>query len=581
MLKRALLWLPRAIYRVLRGLFLGIANWIAELPEWIASLFPDPSLERPEQLEPGKDLGKRIDRVQRAFDAELTRSSSLNMRGTALAVGSALAILLLAQFSSVWLDDNTWSFSDAADKAERILLYLSLAFLVICLVFAAVVITPRRRVGGDLKRLLRAMNEGRAQDEAATLLQATEVQRAWNEKRGRHLRVVTIPLAIAIAAGVGQAVIFAHWANPVDHSTCVNHDGNAETTTRDGLPPPNDQQTLAERYAPRVYFYPGEPWGPITPSRFIQGSKLVWNSPRTDEVVEPEHEIDENRLGADCEKASGGCYEHNGCDADQVTRPSEVDNRASGLIPTRGFAIDPNEMVKQAPVTVDNPDVPVYYEFRLGNQSRLRLTYWFFETNSQPHFQVGPARSRVAAHEGDWESIDVVLDKDSHDPQRVLFYAHGKDPMSREWPQVCVVDESAPPHDPQRRELQSRAGTRAPGRLQRVPRPRLLPRGSRRVVLRLRLQRPDRQRAGLGHLDDWCARRRRSPVVGVRRRLGRRGRDQGGDRTARSLAVEAVLRPRPRPERARGSGRVDPSAQCWLTSTPTTRCTSIRRHARG
>jgi hypothetical protein len=63
--------------------------------------------------------------------------------------------------------------------------------------------------------------------------------------------------------------------------------------------------------------------GPITPSRFIQGSKLVWNSPRTDEVVEPEHEIDENRLGADCEKASGGCYEHNGCDADQVTRPSE------------------------------------------------------------------------------------------------------------------------------------------------------------------------------------------------------------------------------------------------------------------
>jgi hypothetical protein len=447
-LQRALLWLPRAIYRVLRGFFLGIANWIAEMPKWIASLFPDPSLEKPEQLEPGKDLGKRIDRVQRAFDAELTRSSSLNMRGTGLAVGSALAILLLAQFSSVWLDDNTWSFSDAADKAERILLYLSLLFLVICLVFAAVVITPRRRVGGDLKRLLRAMNEGRAQDEAATLLQATEIQRAWNEKRGRHLRVVTIPLAIAIAAGVGQAVVFAHWANPVDHSTCVNHDGNAEATTRDGLPPPDDQQTLAERYAPRVYFYPGEPWGPITPSRFIQGSKLVWNSPRADEVVEPEHEIDENRLGADCEQASSGCYEHNGCDADQVTRPSEQDNRASGLISTRGFAIDPNEMVKQAPVTADNPDVPVYYEFRLGNQSRLRLTYWFFETNSLPHLVVGPARSRVAAHEGDWESIDVVLDKDSHDPQRVLFYAHGKDPLSREWPQACVVDESAPPRDP-------------------------------------------------------------------------------------------------------------------------------------
>ena len=56
MLERALLWLPRAIYRVLRGFFLGIANWIAGLPESIRSLFPYPSLERPEKLEPGKDL---------------------------------------------------------------------------------------------------------------------------------------------------------------------------------------------------------------------------------------------------------------------------------------------------------------------------------------------------------------------------------------------------------------------------------------------------------------------------------------------------------------------------------------------
>jgi hypothetical protein len=234
-LQRALLWLPRAIYRVLRGFFLGIANWIAELPESIASLFPDPSLEKPEQLEPAKDLGQRIDRVQRAFDAELTRSSSLNMRGTALAVGSALAIRLLAQFSSVWLDDNTWSFSDAADKAERILLYLSLVFLVICLVFAAVVITPRGGWGrpqAPSSRNERGPCSGRGGDAVAATRSAS-----LERKRGRHLRVVTIPLAIAIAAGVGQAVIFAHWANPVDHSTCVNHDGNAETTTRDGLPP--------------------------------------------------------------------------------------------------------------------------------------------------------------------------------------------------------------------------------------------------------------------------------------------------------------------------------------------------------
>ena len=440
--------LVAASYRGVRGIFVGIANWIAGLPEWIRTLVPDHELEQPEELQPGKDLGKRLDRVQRAFEAELARSSSLNMRGTALAVGSALAILLLAQFASVWLDDNIWSFAGAADKAERILLYVSLGFLVVCLAFAGVVISPRRRVGGELRELLRAINDGRDQDEAAALLRAAEVQRAANEKRGRHLRVVTIPLVIAIAAAVAQAVIFAHWANPIDHSSCANHDGNAEKSTDEGLPSPEDQQILAERYAPRVYFYPGEPWGPITPTRFIQGSKLVWNSARADEVVEQEHEISQRRLGASCEKDSSGCYQHNGCNADQVTRPSELDNRASGLIPTRGFAIDPSEAVKRTPVTADNPEVPVFYEFRRGNQSRLRLTYWFFETNSLPHLTVGPSRSRVAAHEGDWESIDVVLDKDSHEPQRVLFYAHGKNPKAREWPEVCTVDTSAPPRDP-------------------------------------------------------------------------------------------------------------------------------------
>ena len=446
MLVGALRSIGAAIYRVVRGFFLGIANWISGLPEWIASLFPQPGLEKPEALEPGENLGNRVDRLQRAFDAELTRSTSLNMRGAALAVGSALAILLLAQFSSVWLDDNTWSFSDAADKAQRTLLYLSLVFLVICLVFAAFVVSPRLRVGGDLKDLLRALNAGDADKEAATLLRAAEVQRASNEKRGRHLRVVTIPLAIAIAAGVGQAVIFAHWANPIDHSSCVNHDGNAEKPSGDGLPSPEDQQTLAERYAPRVYFYPGEPWGPVTPADFITGSKLVWNSPRADEVVVSEGEIDQKRLGANCEN-SGGCEQHNGCDADQVTRPSEQQNRAAGLISTRGFAIDPNEVVKQAPVEADDPDVPVYYEVRLGNESRLRLTYWFFETNSLPRL-TGLPRSRIAAHEGDWESIDVVLDEDTHAPLRVLFYAHGKNPMTRDWPAVCVVEESAPPRDP-------------------------------------------------------------------------------------------------------------------------------------
>src|SRR5215207_5994699 len=200
--------LPRSIYRLLRRLLLGIAEWLAGFPEWIRGWLPDPSLEQARELKPGRGLANRVDRLQRALDAELARSTSLNIRGTALAAGSALAILLLAQFSAVWLDDNSWVLSDAADKAQRALLYLSLGFLLVCLLFAGVIITPRRRIGGDLKARLDALNAGRGQEEAELLLGATEIQRASNERRGRHLRYASVPLALAIAAGVGQAVIF-------------------------------------------------------------------------------------------------------------------------------------------------------------------------------------------------------------------------------------------------------------------------------------------------------------------------------------------------------------------------------------
>ena len=167
MLERALLWLPRAIYRGLRVFFLGIAHWIAGLPESIRSLFPDPSLERPEKLEPGEDLSKRIDRVQRALDAELTQSGGLNMRGTALAISSALAVLLLAQFSSVWLDNDAWSFSDSGRRG-RADPSLSLAGVSVICLSCGRGVHPAATVGGDLKSLLRALNKGRARGGAAS-----------------------------------------------------------------------------------------------------------------------------------------------------------------------------------------------------------------------------------------------------------------------------------------------------------------------------------------------------------------------------------------------------------------------------
>ena len=165
-------------------------------------------------------------------------------------------------------------------QAERILLYLSLAFLVICLVFGGRGDHPAAAGGWRPQepsaRIERGPGSGRGGNAVAGDRGPASLEREARPAPSRG----HIPLAIAIAAGVGQAVIFAHWANPIDHSICINHDGNAEEPSGDGLPTSEDQQTLAERYAPRVYFYPGEPWGPVTPARFIEGSKLVWNSPR-------------------------------------------------------------------------------------------------------------------------------------------------------------------------------------------------------------------------------------------------------------------------------------------------------------
>ena len=69
----------------------------------------DRELGRERKLRPAR-IERRLDRLQRAFDTELQSNISLNLRGTALAIGSALAILLVAQFSATWLDDNSWEF---------------------------------------------------------------------------------------------------------------------------------------------------------------------------------------------------------------------------------------------------------------------------------------------------------------------------------------------------------------------------------------------------------------------------------------------------------------------------------------
>src|SRR5512134_1671736 len=110
----------------------------------LAMVREDQELGHEREIPAKAGIEKRVDRIQRAFDTELQSNVSLNLRGTALAIGSALAILLVAQFSAVWLDDNEWSFPGNWDTVQRVLLALSLVALVLCLVIAVWVIWPRR-----------------------------------------------------------------------------------------------------------------------------------------------------------------------------------------------------------------------------------------------------------------------------------------------------------------------------------------------------------------------------------------------------------------------------------------------------
>ncbi|MGZ5321405.1 MAG: hypothetical protein ACXWFN_08095 [Solirubrobacterales bacterium] len=396
------------------------------------------------QIEPARGLEHRRDRLQRALESELSTNASFTLRGTALAVGSALAILLLAQFSATWLDDNLWEFSGRFDDIQEACLFISIGALAACILLAWFVVWPRRRSSEEKLDRVTYINEGRNAEEARLVLRMLESQRAMNERKRICLRIASIPIAVAVVTAMAQAAIFAIDATPVDRGACISSDGDAERPAEFVFPVGTDPQALAESYAPRVYVHPTEPWGPLPPQRFIDASKLVWNSSRGDEELTSRGDIDAARLGAECEQSPGGCYSHSGCSADQVTRPTEsAAIRAPGLNERRGFAIDPDRSVKRPPPPAGNPEADTYYEFRGDPASGVRVTYWFFYGYSQPKL-LDNARIPLASHEGDWESIDVKVARDpsvpgGYTPKKVIFYAHGLDPPILDWSEITVV----------------------------------------------------------------------------------------------------------------------------------------------
>ena len=401
-------------------------------------------LEAHRTLDADVDLAQRRDTLERSFSAELTSSMSLNLRGTALAAAASVGVLLLAQFAAIWLDDNSWRLPDIADTA----LLLTLTGTVLALGFAALVagiaVWPKRRWAAQQHERFQALAEGDESRESRLMLQMVERQRRVNERRGRLLRIAAILFAIGMLGSIAQGLIFALTAEPADPART---DGPAPIGGDEtGLPSPEDQQRLAAQFAPRVWLHPSERFGPVDPAVFVAASLLGWRLRRDSGCGESRGRVVPARLGARCDAAPGGCYEHSVYLSRELTRPFTVRRaRPRGLNLRRGFFLDVADEERRGQAQRE-PDSPVFYEFR-RTPDELLVTYWFFYGYSRPHVVPGLRggdliRDRLS-HEGDWENVDVALHPDTGEPVALYLYGHGT-PARVRWAGVEVEEGGRP-----------------------------------------------------------------------------------------------------------------------------------------
>jgi hypothetical protein len=380
----------------------------------------------------------QVEGLERALSTEHTRSVSVNVRGTVIAVVSALALLLLAQFSALWLDDNRWHVPDLADWALRALLTLTvLAFTAAC-VLAGVAVWPNRGMARHQRDRIGSLDDGDEQRHAEALRAMVDGQHATNKRKSRWLLLASVAFALAIAGTVLQSAIFALAAEPVDPTRTDTPDDSEIDET--GLPSPEEQLRLALQYAPRVWLHTSERFGPLDPGEFVLASQLEWHLRRRDEKVESRGNVVAARLGRRCGEVSGGCYEFGGYRTRDLTRPFAGRGRPRNLSLRRGFALDVEPSAVRGQAGRD-PDATVFFEFRRVGPA-LRVTYWFFYGYSRPHFLDDvPGADQLTdrlSHEGDWENVDVALTSDGSAPVAVFFYGHGK-PTRVAWTEVCKV----------------------------------------------------------------------------------------------------------------------------------------------
>jgi hypothetical protein len=418
----------------------------------------DRALTPPEALPAGA-----ADRLERAFASELTSSMSLNIRGTALGAASAIAVLMLAQFSAIWLDDHSWQLPDLWDTAMLVLLSVTVVAFGLASLVAGVAVWPKRRWATKQRDRVQILASGDDAANAALLVSMVESQRRVNERRSRLLRVTAVFFGLALIGTIAQGAIFALVAEPVDLAQCDEPADDVPSPS--SLPSPDEQMRLARQYAPRVWLHPGEQFGPLDPTAFISASLLGWLPRRGPRVeVEARGRVSAERLGAGCRDVPSDCYEHDGCLALNFTRPfTSHPARPSGLERRRGFFLDVADRDRRGQAR-RNPDAPVFFEFR-RTPSRLLVTYWFFYGYSRPHVAANLRGADVLrdrlSHEGDWENVEVALSADGSKPLALFLYGHGR-PDRKEWKDV----QEAAGHPIVYSALDSHASYAAPGRVE-------------------------------------------------------------------------------------------------------------------
>jgi hypothetical protein len=245
------------------------------------------------------------------------------------------------------------------------------------------------------------------------------------------------------------AAVLASCVATVAASGCGDDDssavGPAAVRTEDPL----------RTFAPLIEIAAGEPWRPISARWFIERSSFWLAEDRgcADRKIAVGHTLAEQQnptIDWIYPKGLGGwswpAYYRNPYDAkcelifdrryyaDQLTRPHDPGPRVDGLRPAQGYYLDLVDDARRGPAAAEPP--PVYAERTAEGDSSVRLSYWvLFGMHGRP--------GEPAAHEGDWERIDVVLraDGDRYEPQAVQGTGYANETA---WNATRRVDETHP-----------------------------------------------------------------------------------------------------------------------------------------